>query len=271
MRLISIKLRLFILIPICGFVACNTNEDGPEYHKDLAYDGFSIALDTVNMKTYKILKPQAGSDSLSLQSDVTRWFDQNGYHSMTKNITFMSEVERITTEKITRDINSLPTGRDIMMESKGTEPLVTLARLKKRSGGIEEWLYRHYFDSKRYIEDASTIYYSANSKIVEQNQAGSNIASQDVEIFDNGGRMVLHISSSRSSDRPILQTFYNEQNRIDSVVARYYVNGDSTQQLIKKNTEYYQYILNERGLPKHSVIYQNDTAIYQIDYQYGYR
>lgn len=266
------KYTFFLLFSTLLLCNCVSNDFEPEYQKELLYDGYGIAIDTVGMKTYIASQTNDSISKKQLYDETTKWYDQNGYHSMTHSVNYLPGGERITTEKITRDKYSLPIAKDIIIESAATEPLVTLSRLKSRKDGKEEWLFRHYLDPQKYLEDASTILYSEDKRIFKKQQGSDSLQIRGIDLFDNKGRITEQLPVNIEEKAPFTKTYYNpSHNYIDSIVSVFYEHNDSTQTIIEREVERYGYDWNEDSTPWRKYTYSNDSLVYVTEYEYGYR
>lgn len=264
---------LFISAIVFLLSACTTNDFKPEYQKDLAYDGFGHPIDTVGMKTYGAAIENDSIIKKEIHDETTKWYALASYHSLTRSTISVNGNQRTTTEQITRDKNALPVARNIIIESEGTTPLITLTRLKLRKDGKEEWLFRHYTEPDKYIEDALTIFFTANERISKKMDANKKeLITKEVDLFDEQGRLIAQYPVNMEGQVPYVKTYYiPNKNYIDSIVSVFYENNDSTKSIIKKDVEKYTYEWNEKQLPKKRYTYRNDSLAYITEYTYGYR
>lgn len=268
------KYSISILLgAIALFYSCSSNEFSPEYQKELPYDGCKVAIDTISMKTYTATQIGDSIIKHQLYDETTKWYDLQGYHSMTHSVSYLPGGERYTIEKIVRDDNSLPTARDISVESATIEPLVTLSRLKQRKAGHEEWLFRHYLDPQKYLEDASIIFYSENERTFKKKQSnGDSLLIKGIDRFDKQGRIVYQFPVKVEEQAPFIKTYYHpDNNYIDSIQSIFYIDNDSTRAIIKSETERYKYDWNEKNIPAVKYTYRNDSLTHVTEFQYGYR
>lgn len=260
-----------VAIFISSLVSCSMNDTGIQYQKDLVYDGYNRPMDTLFIETYSI----SDLDSLSsgkLYRTITKWYDYAGYNSMTKSVLYTSLGEHETLEQITRDQNSLPIARDISVKSPNSETAVTLARLKKRKEGKEEWLFRYYLDPQKYLEDKSYVYYTADSRITKkEEEATDSLYTIEIDTFDHDSRLLKREPSESSKEMPYLMYYYNDKGVLDSLVSKMYEDNDKSKKLIKHYTEVYKYQLDDTGNTIQSLTYRNDSLISVSKYRYAYR
>lgn len=263
---------LFSCILPMLFYSCS-NDYQPEYQKELKFDGCEVAVNNIVLKTYSPpLRENNNNNFGELYDETTKWYDINGYHSMTRSISHLKEKTRTTTEQITRDKYSLPVAKNTVIETDGTEPLVTLSRLKRRKNGIEEWLYRHYLDPEKYLEDATTFSFTENQRIISKMDEQGNMQKKGIDIFDQQGRLIAKYPVNMEEPTPYIKNYYiGASANLDSIVSVVYQNNDSTQTIIQKNVEYYNYKWNDKGLPIIKNSFKNDSLIYITTIEYEYR
>lgn len=238
----------------------------------MTFDGGKAPIDTVQIATYHALLEGNGTVRKdSLQSKVTRWFDLNGYHSMSIKLNYSPIGVTKITEQITRDKHSLITARNISVEAPNTEPAVTLARLKRRHKGTEEWLYRHYFTPKKYLEDASLLTYKGDSLIMKKQQAESGeLITNLIEVFDQNNKLISR-TSMRGGEEPHIQLFYNHENGLlDSINATFF-DKNNPAKITNSYIEKYTYEFNSVGDKIKMYTYRKDSLTFITEYVYGYR
>ena len=266
-RYLCITAILFLLLS-----SCNTNDYQIEYQKDQLYDGYKTPIDTVLIETYHAVDINGSLQKKDLQSKAVRWYDLNGYHSMTKSWVYSDNGVTFTLEKLIRDKHSLVTAKDISIEAPNTVPVVILSRLKKRKNGVEEWLYRHYFTPEKFLEDKLTIYYTENSKIIKKPIAETDsLIIVEIDEFDMSNRLVQKTPGGSSSEQPFLSFKYAENDLLDVSTTSYFKENDSTQSPQKAITETYKYDLDSLGNQMKKYTFRNDSLVFITEYQYGFR
>lgn len=263
---------IFILLVASLLGSCSTNDFSSEYQKELVYDGYNVSADTIFIDTYSA---SSISDTISigkLNNSTVKWYDLNGYNSMTKSTIYTPSGEHETLEQVTRDKNSLAIARDISIKSPNTETVVTLARLKKRNGGKEEWLFRYYLDAQKYIEDASYVFYTSDSRITKKKEdTVDSLNIIEVDIFDNKGRLLERQPRQQGRELAHILNFYNDKGHVDSLISKVYADNDPSKGLVKRHTESYKYELDERGAILKSYTYYNDSLAFMSEYKYALR
>ena len=261
------------LLIISIFLYSCSNDFRPEYQKELMYDGCPVAIDTMNLKTYLVLQQNDSTKLGDLYDETTKWYDLNGYHSMTVSSTYLKGAVRTSKEEITRDKYSLPVAKNTLVEAEGTEPLVTLSRLKNRKKGKEEWLFRHYLDPEKHLEDASTLSYSEKKRtIYKVDSTTDTLQVKGIDVFDGAGRLVQQIPVNIKERAPHIKTYYNsETGYVDSIISAVYKQNDSAKVILHREIERYTYEWNEKKVPSRRYTYLNDSLSYITDYHYGYR
>lgn len=253
-------------------LACNNNDYREEYQKEQLYDGYNVPLDTIAIDTYHAILQNGIAEKGDLQSKTIKWYDLNGFHSMTKSWLYADKGATFTLEKITRDKYSLVIAKDVSIEAPQTNPVVILSRLKRRQSGVEEWMYRHYFTADKFIEDQTTIFYSENSKIVKKASADADsLVTIEIDEFDKENRLLHKSPGISPAKQPFLSFKYGENGFLESSITYYYENNDINKQLLDTIVETYKYELDPLGNQMKKYTYRNDSLWYITEYQYGYR
>lgn len=267
-KLRFVSLILFAIL----LISCNKNDYSTDYQKELTYDGTLHPIDTMMIDVYAVEKVGGEVIRKKRHSTITKWYDMNGYNSMTRSILYLQNGNRETLEQISRDKNSLPIARDIKIDSPNAETIVTLARLKRRYEGKEEWLLRHYLDPKRYLEDTSIQYYTADTRVVKKKDSESDsLLTISIDRFNDRGYLLSKEPTTETKEGEFVKNYYNTNGLMDSVVSITYKDNNSQNILLKKHTESYNYDFYENGNISTMYTYYNDSLIYISDYKYAYR
>lgn len=261
-------LSIFILSFL--FIGCNTNDYSVDYQKELVYDGSAVPVDSICFETYQAKESDGRYDKGGLHSKTIKWYDLNGYHSMTNSWAYSEAGVTYKVEKITRDKHSLIVARDISIEAPNTAPAVVLGRLKRRQQGEEEWIYRNYFSPDKFLEDKSFIYYTTDSKIVKRGIDSLQLVEAD--IFDLNNRLQTRQPGiSSTAQQPFLHFYYGEGGYVDSINVKYYEHNNIQSKLLEEYTEYHKYELDSLGNQLKKYAYKNDSLMFITEYKYAYR
>lgn len=263
---------VLVFISIIILVACSRNDYSTDYQKEFPYEGSMLPIDTMMIDVYTVTYADSVPSRNKPHSSITKWYDQNGYKSMIKSIVYLDNGERETLEKISRDKNSLPIARDISIQSMNAETIATLARLKMRSKGKEEWLLRHYLDPKRYLEDTSFLFYTSSAIISKKKDVGTDsLIVISVDTFDDKGLLVSREPSEQAKESEFITNFYNEKNLLDSIVSKTFKGNNPDSLLLGTSVEAFKYEFNEKGNVVVKYTYHKDSLRYISDYRYAYR
>lgn len=253
------------------FGSCSTNDSSPIFQKDLVYDGYNVAMDTLFITTYSVSDIDSLADK-KLHSTIVKWYDYSGFNSMTLSTLYTSLGVHETLEKITRDKNSLPIARDISVKSPNAETAVTLARLKKRKEGKEEWLFRYYLDPQKYLEDASYVFYSDDTRLTKKAYENTDsLYTIETDVFDKKGMLTRREPSTGSKQLPFLTHTYNDRGQLVALDAKVYEDNDTSKKLVNQYTETYKYELDDKENIIKCYTYHNDSLTSLSEYRYAYR
>lgn len=271
MQITRIEILCFLLLTIL-LTSCSKNDYSADYQKELPYDGTLHPIDTMMIDVYSAAYVDGEAIKEKKHSSIVKWYDINGYNSMTKSILYLQNGNRETLEQISRDKNSLPIARDIKIYSPNAETIVTLARLKRRHQGKEEWLLRHYLDPKRYLEDTSVQCYTSDARTIKKESAESDsLLVMSIDRFNDKGYLISKEPTTEAKEGVYIRNYYNANGLMDSVVSETYMDNNLKGTLLKKHTESYQYDFLKDGNVSTMYTYYNDSLIYISDYKYAHR
>lgn len=271
MQINRIKIVCFLLFAFL-LAGCSKNDYSADYQKELPYDGTLHPIDTMMIDIYSAQWVEGKAVKKNKHSSIIKWYDINGYNSMTKSVLYLQNGNRETLEQISRDKNSLPIARDIKIYSPNAETIVTLARLKRRHEGKEEWLLRHYLDPKRYLEDTSVQCYTSDTRTIKKESAESDtLLVMSIDRFNNKGYLISKEPTTEAKEGVYIRNYYNAKNLLDSAVSETHSDNNLKGTLLKKHTESYRYDFFEDGNISTMYTLYNDSLIYISDYKYAYR